>query len=252
MTSTKGTGTRAPLGRGCPGSTNRSLLRLAIESSPAGAKARELMCIAYSDWMRDLHQKEAHRVGLSVETAQDANQDFFLKKILNPTLLRSAYKSPGGLRKLFAKAVKNQIKDFQRKEYAWRRRTAQSPRTHVGDDDGAGGECRDPQVADPRPNPEDRLQQARLLDLIDRIYARLHAYYVQLGQEPLYLALQDHMPGRVPERTYEEIAPILGITPREVSFKKYKMKEKYEEFRTSEWRRMGFPLEELTEGRRGR
>jgi len=232
---------RGPLTRHLgAGSTRRSLVRRATENSPRGNQALDQLCRAYYGMIYTMLLARCRDEDL----AQDLTQDFLAKKIMTRGLLKSVDASRQKFRAVLGKAARRLHIDFLRS----RQGRARGRETRFSSDGGPpfeGAARRD--IADSRLNPEEHLQQSLILDLLDRVYARMRQKYAARGREALFDALEAHLPGRHPARTCEELAELAGIPPATVRQHKHRLWKAYWIELQSEGKRAGIGLDELAE-----
>jgi len=164
----------------------------------------------------------ARRMGMTTDDAEDLTQAFF-ERLLSRNSLALARRERGKLRSFLLHSFNN----FATEE--WRKRGAQKrgggrPMIEI---DALSAEQR--YTLEPRDaaTPQLEYERAWARQLLRQALDKLAADYTAAGNGAVFNALREQLAGGAADRSYQEIASLLGISEGATRFAAFKLRQRY-------------------------
>jgi RNA polymerase sigma-70 factor (ECF subfamily) len=201
-----------------PARTRWSLVRRAAGT---GNEATTALGEILSHYWYPLYAWARHR-GMTADDAADAVQSF-VEVIIAENLLASAHEERGRLRGLLLVAFQRHVSDQDRRSKA-QKRGGSAPHLSI---DWRGAESIYASEPALRETPEALYTRAWAVSLMEEAVVRLTAHYEQSGRGELLAALLPALESPLPDATYAQIAPSLGLTSGALRSAAVRLRKRY-------------------------
>jgi RNA polymerase sigma-70 factor (ECF subfamily) len=211
----------APFAQAPHGAVRRTRWSLVKRAVGTGDAARDALGEILSHYWYPLYAW-ARRRGMKEEDAADAVQSF-LQEVIAENLLARASEERGRLRALLLSAFQRHVRGLARRAGAQKRGGGAAHLTI----DWQGAEsiyAGEPALCE---DPDTLYTRAWSVSLMEEAVVKLTAHYEETGRGALLAALLPALESPLPDTTYADIAPALGMTPGALRGAALRLRKRY-------------------------